>query len=261
MRGAISTLSLAFLFLFLWGAPGYALTLHVTDDTNINLNNPGQNNGGAQDVLVRNVGAGGVRHAFARFDLTPLPPGAVISKATLRLWVSNFQNPGSIDLHLVTGAWDEASLTAATVPSFDPSFATVPISGGDEGSYVTVDVTGIVQGWAAAPATNFGLAILPNALDNIRLELDSKENTGTGHPLEIEVAFEGPAGATGATGAQGPHGDAGPAGPIGPTGAMGPVGPTGPAGATGAQGPQGNVGPTGPTGPAGGRSLVLSHPR
>ena len=223
MRRMISTICLAVLLLVLWRAPGHALTLHLTDDTNINLNNLGQNNGGSQTVLVRNVGAGGVRHAFAKFDLTPLPPGVVISPATLRLWVSKLEDASSIHLHLVTGPWDEGSLTAAAPPAFDSLFATLPISGGDVQSYITVDVTSVVQGWVASPASNFGLAVLPDALDNIRLELDSKENTGTSHPMEIEVAFEGPAG------------------PPGPTGATGPSGPSGPQGATGATGPPDGV--------------------
>ena len=243
MSRMISIICLAVMLVFLWRAPGHALTLHVTDDTNINLNNLGQNNGDSQIVLVRNVGGGGVRHAFAKFDLTPLPPGVVISRATLRLWVSDLPNAGSIDLHLVTGTWDEGSLTAATAPAFAATpFATQPIAAGDEKSYLTVDVTTVVQGWATAPASNFGLAVLPNALDNIRLELDSKENTGTSHPMEIEVTFDGPAGPTGAVGSTGPTGPAGVAGPTGPTGTQGIQGPTGATGATGPTGPTGLVG-------------------
>jgi len=236
----ISTICLAVLLLVLWRAPGHALTLHVTDDTNINLNTPGQNNGDTQGVFVRNVGAGGVRHGFVRFDLTPLPPGVVITQATLRLWVSDLPNAGAIDLHLVTGAWDEASLTANTAPAVEEFwFASRPIAAGDKGSYVMVDVTSQVQGWVADPATNFGLAILPSPLDDIRLDLDSKENTGTSHPMEIEVAFEGPAGPTGAAGLPGPIGAPGPPGPQGPQGA---IGPTGAQGQMGPQGPSGMLG-------------------
>jgi len=213
------------MLVFLSSASGHALTLHVTDDTNINLNTPGQNNGDTQGVFVRNVGAGGVRHAFVKFDLTPLPPGVVVSKATLRLWVSEIQNAGSINLHVVTGAWDEASLTAATAPAFEAlSFATRPIAAGDKGSYVTVDVTSQVQGWVAAPATNVGLVILPSPLDDIRLDLDSKENTGTSHPMEIESRSRG---------------QQAPRGPAGQTGNQGVPGLPGPPGATGSQGPPG----------------------
>lgn len=248
--GVAAAISLLLLLLFM-AVPGHALTLHATDDTDINLNNPSQNNGDKPSIFVRNVGVGGVRYGFAKFSLGALPTGAVISKATLRLWVSALGNAGSIDLHLVTGPWNESVLTATAAPLLSASFATLPVAAGDVGKYVTVDITSQVQGWAAAPANNFGLALLPTAANNIRLELDSKENIGTSHPMEIEVAVEGPTGPAGATGPAGPAGPTGSTGPTGPQGVPGVPGATGPVGPQGPMGPTGATGPAGPPGPAG----------
>ncbi len=108
------------------GVQGSADTANLSDDTNINLNQPNQNNGDSLSVHVRNAGTGGVRHAFARFDLPQLTGG--ISEATLRLFVSNVPNDGSITLHVVWGDWDEDTLSAGTVPAVGTPFATVAIS-------------------------------------------------------------------------------------------------------------------------------------
>ena len=135
--------------------------------------------------------------------------------------------------------------------------------------------------WLSGATPNNGIALLPSAAADISAELDSKENTLTSHPPELEILFfgpagpagpigltgatgaagatgatglTGPAGATGATGAAGPIGPLGPIGPAGATGATGAtgaIGPIGPAGATGAAGPTGADGATGPAGPAG----------
>jgi hypothetical protein len=241
-------------------APAGADTVHVTDDTDINLNQPGQNNSGAATVFVRNVGAGGVRHAFLRFEVSSLPPGALVSQAFLRLWVSQLQDPGSVDLHVVQGPWDESTLTAATAPALGPTFATASIGLAQRNKSVLIDVTNIVQQWLNGTQANFGIAILPNAVDAINLGLDSKEDIGTSHPAELEVALAGPPGPqgpAGPVGAPGPQGPQGATGPTGATGAQGPPGPqglqgaTGPAGPQGPQGPQGATGATGPAGPQG----------
>jgi hypothetical protein len=92
MKAAHGFMSLAMVFLFV--ASGYAVTLHATDDTNINLNQPTQNNGTSVNVFVRNVGTGGVRHAFVRFELSILPPNTAIRRAVLKLWVRDITDPG-----------------------------------------------------------------------------------------------------------------------------------------------------------------------
>jgi hypothetical protein len=173
---------------FLFVASGYAVTLHATDDTNINLNQPTQNNGASVDIFVRNVGTGGVRHAFVRFELSVLPLNTSVRRAVLKFWVRDITDPGSIDLHLVLGAWDEGTLTASNAPLVSSTpFATVPIALTDKNNWVTIDVTDVVQDWLDGIQTNFGIAIRPNASNGVRLTLDSKETTSTSHPMELVV--------------------------------------------------------------------------
>ena len=118
-------------------------------------------------------------------------------------------------------------------------FATLPLTSSDNDHFVSVDITDQVNDWLLGTTPNNGIALLPSAAANISAELDSKENTGTSHPPELEIAFFGPQG------------------PIGPDGPQGPIGLTGPAGATGAIGPAGATGAIGPAGPPGSQDLPL----
>jgi Collagen triple helix repeat (20 copies) len=243
--------------------PVYADTVHLGSDTNINLATPGQINGSATTLFIRNSGTGGERHSFLHFDLATLPPGVPVSQATLRLWVVAVNDEGPIDIHPVLGPWDEATLSASTAPPLDLAIGSFNVTTSDQGRFVTVDITSLVQGWLDGSIANFGIALLPTTADPARVTLDSKESTGTSHAPELEVTPVGPAGPQGPAGPPGPQGIAGPSGAVGPPGPQGPVGPAGapgpqgPAGLQGPQGPQGDAGPAGaagpqgPTGPAG----------
>ena len=234
------------LVLFGWSNVSHALTLHVTDDTYIHLNKlnkPNQTNGKSKKLLIRNTGGGDESQVFVKFDLSAVPAGADISQAVLRLWVDTIKNPGSITLHEVLAPWEEDTLSAASPPAISGAFATIPIPH-DQNSFVTIDLTTVVQGWLTNPSTNHGLALVPESNDPVRVELDSKEDVATSHPMELEVALV----SGGTPGPAGPQGDPGPPGPAGAQGAQGPSGPLGPQGLPGPQGPNGLTGPQGPAG-------------
>jgi hypothetical protein len=237
-------------------------TLHVTHDSDIAITAPTSNFGANGTLFVRNSGTGSARNAFAQFDLSALPAGATVSRATLRIWVSRVEDGGDLDLFAVTEPWIESSLTADNEPAREPDAYTtiaIPLSGA--GRFVAVDVTDLVNAWLAGDLENNGIALVPSPATTLRAELNSKENTSASHAPELEVILDGPAGP------QGDKGDPGVAGPQGPAGADGAQGPAGPPGAdgvdgadgaqgpAGAQGPEGPAGATGPQGPAGAPGL------
>ena len=250
----------AFGFLFLTIGAAEAITLHLTDDAFTNQNQPGTAQGvsNPNTIIVRNTG-GGARHGFLRFDLSPLPVGATIAEATLRIWIDEVSNPGLVNLHQAQSAWTEATLTFANAPALGSALGTFPITSQDLRKWVAVNVTASVQSWYAG-VPNHGFALVGSTTDPLFVSLDSKENTGTSHPAELIVALAGPAGPQGDPGPQGPTGaqglagapgavgSQGPQGPPGPQGDPGAQGPTGPQGATGPQGLQGETGPQGPAG-------------
>lgn len=228
--------------------PANAITLHTTDDATIDLSKPNKNEGDKKDLEVRNTGSGGEHQVFVRFDLSPLPNGAAVDKAVLRLWTNKVKNEGALDLHVVMDPWDETSLTAGTVPLLFPAFVSgVPITGTEEDHFVTIDVTQQVQDWLTEGVDNFGLALIGNGADDVRIELDAKENTSSSHAMELEVALvgggtpgpPGPQGETGPPGSPGVAGETGPQGPIGLQGSQGTPGLQGPAGVDGVPGADG----------------------
>jgi Collagen triple helix repeat (20 copies) len=276
--------------LLLCPSPALAVQAILTDDAYTSPVSPNTNFGADQNVRV------GVNPtSFLRFDFSTLPSvtGADVQKATLTIFVNHVATAGSFDVKLATSAWDEASITANTVPSLTAtSVPSVPVALTDTNAFLTIDVTDLVKGWLDTPASNFGVALV---FAGARFRFDSKENTASSHSAHLDVVLAGsggaegptgPTGATGATGATGPGvgatGATGPTGPIGATGApgipgsigligptgatgapgipgsIGLIGPTGATGVTGAPGADGATGATGPTGPPGAGSAILT---
>jgi len=228
-RAAIASLILAVGVLALCQEPIRGDTLHVKGDTNINLATPTQVNGATTSLFVRNSGGGGERHTFLQIDLSTLPTGVPVSQGSLRVYVSAVADPGPIEIHPVLGPWDEASLSAANAPPIGPSVGSAIVSIADQGDFLTVDITPLVQGWLDGSISNFGIALVPSATDPVRITLDSKETTLTSNGPEVEVTPVGPEGPTGPSGPQGPQGEPGLQGPAGATGPQGPQGEPGPA--------------------------------
>jgi hypothetical protein len=171
------------------GAPRvHAQTVHVRDDTNINLSMPAQTNGLATTLLVRNSGSGGERHTYLQFDTSSLPSGAPIAQARLRFWVVTVNDPGLVDVYVVGGPWNEETLSAAGAPPLAALIGTVNVTAADQSRFVLLDVTAAVQGWLNGSLPNYGLALVPTGADPVRITLDSKESTMTSHGPEIEVA-------------------------------------------------------------------------
>jgi hypothetical protein len=215
--------------------------LNVTDDTYTDDQNPFQPMGVQPSVQIGNAG-GHNQAGFVRFDLSPLPAGATVTQAFLRVFVNQVVNTsgpsGTIDIFEVNGAWTEGTLTANNAPPMFPTpMFTFSVAPSNAKGFMLIDVTQAVQDWQTGARTNNGLTLVPSNTSVITIGLNSKENKETSHPMELLVTLASPPGPPGPQGAQGPPG------PQGPTGPQGLTGPQGPAGATGATGPAGPQGP------------------
>lgn len=267
----IAALTLA--SLALWPSPSHALTATLTDDTYVSFASQTKNFGAAPTLLVQGPRPRGAT-TLLKFDLSALPGGTVgsdVLKATLRLWVTSVTTPGLFDVHTVKGGWSESVITAVSAPRLGSAEVSgVPVVMASRNSFVTVDLTEVVQDWLDQALANDGIALVPNAA-GIAVAFDSKENTGTGHEPRLEITLRGvpgqpgpagPAGAVGPTGPVGPPGPRGPSGPAGPAGLAGPAGPAGPpgqAGSAGTPGPPGPPGVTGAPGPPAAPGSSVSH--
>lgn len=248
----VAILFWAALFAFM-PAPSSAITLVSDHDTMVDSVKPTAQFGDSGTLGIRNMGS--TQQAFVKFDLTALPQDAVITQATLRVYVNRVTVPGALIVNKVSADWSEQALTQDTAPTLMPITNTpLAIAKTDKGQYVNYDITALVQVWQVNPNSNFGIALTPASGTQINIALDSKESKGTSHPLEVEVALEGPRGAKGVkgdSGGQGLKGDTGTDGPQGPVGVQGLAGANGKDGAPGEQGLQGPPGAPGAIGSQG----------
>ncbi len=220
------------------------------------------------------------RKSYLYFDLSDIPPDAVVRWAKLRLFLPTVRTAGAgMSVHLVTGTWNE-STRLADVPSI--STGSIGMIAPDKMAsrrFVTVDVKDTVQKWINGGTINEGFAIQPilkTGSVTASLMLTSKEGPTFGLPAELDIEFLGPGSAgidskTILSGTSAPSSSIGNAGDFyihtttsslyGPKTASGwgggvsLVGPRGEPGAPGAAGPQGIPGIAGAAGPAGPRGL------
>jgi len=182
------------------GAPVVmADTLPAVADTQINLTAVGAKGGALPTLAVKNAGAGADYRTFVRFDLSALPLGLPVQKATLRLWPNLVTTEGNVEIAAVLGPWDESSLAAVTAPDISATIRSFPVRKTMLKTWIHVDVTVLVQDWLlgvlpnysaeAAGLANNGLALVGGVSDDVNVRFDSKESLQTSHPMELEVVL------------------------------------------------------------------------
>jgi hypothetical protein len=147
-------------------------------------------NHGADAVLFTQISIGAERRALLKFN----PTGSV-SVATLYLHVQ-LTSPGmTISLYRVTSAWNESTTwnntlnapwnksggdyNSAPIISFQPvDNCVVPL-------VVPITVTSLVQGWVAAPTSNFGIILIASGSDGSQTKLASREDVANAPSLVI----------------------------------------------------------------------------
>ncbi len=167
------------------GVNGYA----GTTDTWLNSFATSTNYGGADRFQVR---GGGQASALVRFDLSPVPSGVTILSARLQLHTIARSSAGSINVGAfgMRRPWIESEATwlhaaagqpwagpGASDPDVDrlPAPASVsPVSA--LGADYSWDVTGLVQGWYATPASNFGAILV--GVDSTLIAYDFQSSFG-----------------------------------------------------------------------------------
>ncbi|MGA9144357.1 MAG: DNRLRE domain-containing protein, partial [Candidatus Acidiferrales bacterium] len=186
-----------------------AFTARATDapllsDAHISSAHPGTNFGSLTNLAVGNGNA-----ALMQFNLASLPAGTTsgdIAAATLRLYVNRVNTAGALDLKPVTSAWSEFAVTFSSAPSLGAVTGS-PIAVAQADTVVLVDVTALVQGWVATPASNHGISLSASAsAPSTFVLLDSKENQETSRAPALDITLFGPQGPQGSIGPQGPQG-------------------------------------------------------
>jgi len=172
------------LSLFAWTAAYAQIT--PLGDSYINTADP-TTNYGAKTLLDVD---GAKQATYIQFNLASIPATASISQATLKLYVNAVTTAGSFNIDYVNGAWSEGTIDASNAPPLGTAIASnITVTTADTNQYILVNVTSAVQAWLNGSETNNGLALVANSTFNATF--DSKENTTTSHPAELDIAFAG----------------------------------------------------------------------
>ncbi|MGA8301368.1 MAG: DNRLRE domain-containing protein [Terriglobales bacterium] len=133
---------------------------------------------------------GASQTTYIQFNLGSIPATASVSQATLKLYVNSVTAAGSFNVDYVNAAWSEGKIDASNAPPLGAAIASnISVTTADKNQYILVNVTSAVQAWLNGSETNNGLALVANSSFNAAF--DSKENTTTSHPAELDIAFAG----------------------------------------------------------------------
>jgi hypothetical protein len=108
--------------------------------------NAAAKNFGSQPLLAVQSGT----TSYIRFNLSGLPSGATVSRATVRLFVDAVSQAGSFDVYEIDQPWLENSLNFNTAPTLGVSASggkPVAVAKSSLNQFVLVDITPLVQGW------------------------------------------------------------------------------------------------------------------
>jgi len=144
------------------------------------------------------------RTTYIQFDLSAIPSGytsADITKASLKLYVNAVTTAGSFNVDYVNGTWSESTITYNNAPALGTTIAaSFPLTTKEKNQYILIDITAALQAWLSG-TTNDGIALVGNS--PLNASFDSKENTTTSHPAELDIVFAGRGTITGVTTASG----------------------------------------------------------
>ena len=134
-----------------------------SDDAYVNAASATTNFGKAGTLNLES----GSQTSFIRFDLTAVPTGytgSQVAKATLKLYVNALTTPGSFNVDLVAGTWNERTITYNLQPAITSTLASsVPLNVASRQTYVEIDVTSTVQAWLNGTEPNDGIALVANS--------------------------------------------------------------------------------------------------
>ncbi len=163
---------------------------------------PSHNYGSNGDLYVRST----TQVTYIQFDLSTIPSGYTgsnIAKASLKLYIDSVAAGGTFNVDYVTSPWSEKTITFDNSPTLGAFIAASEnIAAANVKDYVVIDITPAVQAWLNGSESNNGIALVGNGTFNAGFE--SKENTVTSHPPELDIVFaEGGSAITGITTANG----------------------------------------------------------
>ncbi len=154
-------------------------------DAYIQSKNPSTNNGTSGSMVI-NRETGNLQRALVQFDMSSIPAGSTIMRATLKLQATSIDGLLTIDAYQVLQAWAEGSTTWnesssginwSTAGGDFNATALDSITTAATGQH-TWDITALVQDWVDGAAQNYGVLVgCPGGGGNRTATYDTREGT------------------------------------------------------------------------------------
>lgn len=152
--------------------------LPATQDAYVSQYYFNSNFGGSPALYIgRFAGPGDVYRSLLKFDLSSLPSDSTIQTAQLFLYVNRKDVPGSqlVTIYQATTDWNESLVTWNNQPS-GTEVASGSILDAYVGTYVSFDITPLVQSWYYFTTPNTGIIIQGVETSNALIGFASAEN-------------------------------------------------------------------------------------
>jgi len=104
--------------------------LFPTDDAHVESGAASSNFGSSTSLHWQYTCCGGPVHSYLKFDLSSLPPGAVVTDSKLWLYYTvTYNNGSSANIHSTSDNWTESTITWNNKPSTTPGAGRAPAAG------------------------------------------------------------------------------------------------------------------------------------
>lgn len=135
-------------------------TLSTIGDSWIDEDNTGTTHGTSTDVNVQSKSTNKDQRSLIQFDTASIPAGSSITKATLRLFLSDAPSgTRTYEAFRITSMWDESTVTWASQPTTEGAATANAATGTTNNTWLEWDVTGDIEGFIAGSFTNYGWMI------------------------------------------------------------------------------------------------------
>jgi hypothetical protein len=174
----------------------------IATDAYIKEEKQDERRGGDNEMRIKTE-TGKLMRSLLKFDMTGIPTNAVISSATMSLWVKDATGgPVTINAHGITASWTEAEVTwkarnkatallwGALGGDYDPAIVSTAVVDDVKNVWRSWNVTSLAANWLANPAGNHGV-MLESPVTNPRVEKrfkSSEDGTVLQRP-KLEVCY------------------------------------------------------------------------
>lgn len=179
------------------GAGTTQRTLYAVADTTIMEGYPSYNFGTTVDMWAGYDDSldpyGRIVRSLIRFDLSGLPPAAVVQSAVLRVYYVGYwdfpNHVATITAYQINGSWTETGVTWNNRPNPGASYGSVDIPANQNWGWRELDVKALVQGWLNGSIPNQGVMLRGPEISGIESCWRSFSTREGPYPPQLVVTY------------------------------------------------------------------------